>query len=70
MKGILLLVGLVTLGIGCWFMYQFMYAPPDVAKTDLIYGGLAFAVALVCLAVFFFKKFREEGQQDISITKF
>jgi hypothetical protein len=33
-------------------------------------GGGCFVVALICLAFFFFMKFREEGDQDISITKF
>ena len=71
MKGILLLVGLVGLGLGSWFIYQYMYQ--DTAgegKNPLIFGGLAFFVALICFAIFFFKKFREEGEQDISITKF
>jgi len=38
-------------------------------RDDLIYGGVAFAVALVCFAIYFFRRFREEGEQDISITK-
>ena len=33
-------------------------------------GGVLTAVALICFAVFFFLKFKEEGDQDISITKF
>jgi hypothetical protein len=33
-------------------------------------GGAFFLVALVCFAIFFFMKFRAEGEQDISITKF
>ena len=71
MKAILLVVGVLGLGVGCWFIYQYMY-PADIGggRNPLIYGGLSLAVALVCFAIFFFKRFREEGEQDISITKF
>jgi len=71
MKNVLLLVGVVGLGTGAWFIYQYMYTPPGtIDRTDLIYGGVCLLIALVCFAVFFFMKFREEGDQDISITKF
>ncbi|HMG34384.1 MAG TPA: hypothetical protein VKM94_10635 [Blastocatellia bacterium] len=72
MKAILLVVGLIGLAGGCWFTYQYMYtAVADAKRTDLVIGGVAFAIALICFAIFFFKKFREEGEQgDISITKF
>jgi hypothetical protein len=68
MKNALLLVGVVGLGAGAWFVYQYMYKPPD--KTNLVLGGVFLLAALVCFAFFFFMKFREEGDQDISITKF
>lgn len=71
MKNVLLLVGVVGLGAGAWFIYQYMYtAEGAIDKTDLVLGGVFFLVALACFAVFFFMKFREEGDQDISITKF
>ena len=71
MKNVLLLVGLVGLGAGAWFIYQYMYTPPGtIDRTDLILGGVFFLAALICFAFFFFMKFREEGDQDISITKF
>jgi hypothetical protein len=71
MKNVLLLVGVVGLGTGAWFIYQYMYTHPGAAdRTDLILGGVFLLVALVCFAFFFFMKFREEGDQDISITKF
>ncbi|HZM85393.1 MAG TPA: hypothetical protein VFF31_02455 [Blastocatellia bacterium] len=71
MKNVLLLVGVVGLGAGAWFIYQYMYTAEAAAKrTDLVVGGIFLFVALICFAVFFFKKFREEGDQDISITKF
>ncbi len=71
MKNVLLLVGVVGLGAGAWFIYQYMYTAEAAAqRTDLVVGGIFLFVALICFAVFFFKKFREEGDQDISITKF
>lgn len=72
-KNALLLVGVAGLGAGAWFIYQYMYTPLQPTGTDrkdLIYGGVCFLIALVCFAFFFFIKFREEGDQDISITKF
>ena len=71
MNKLLLLLGLVGLFSGSWFVYKYLY--PSVlpaAKSDLVLGGVFLVVALVCFAIFFFKKFREEGDQDISITKF
>jgi len=68
MKNALLLVGVVGLGAGAWFIYQYMYQPPD--KSNLLLGGVFLLVALLCFAFFFFMRFREEGDQDISITKF
>jgi hypothetical protein len=71
MKNVLLLVGVVGLGAGAWFLYQYMYTAQGAHdRSDLILGGVFFVVALACFAVFFFMKFREEGDQDISITKF
>jgi hypothetical protein len=50
-----------------------MYKPLPAGgtdRTDLILGGVFLFAALVCFAFFFFMRFREEGDQDISITKF
>lgn len=71
MKNVLLLVGVAGLGAGAWFIYQYMYTAEAAAqRTDLVLGGIFLLVALICFAIFFFMKFREEGDQDISITKF
>ncbi|MEK6286424.1 MAG: hypothetical protein AABO57_11835 [Acidobacteriota bacterium] len=71
MKNVLLLVAVIGLGAGAWFLYQFLYQPAnDPDKSNLILGGVFFLAALVCFAFFFFMKFRDEGDQDISITKF
>lgn len=71
MKKLLLLVGVVGLGVGSWFSYKYLYPPPGTpaSKANLLIGGAFFVVALVCLFVFFYQKFKEEGDQDISITR-
>lgn len=67
----LLLVGVIGLGAGAWFLYQFLYQPTNVPdRTNLIIGGVFLLAALFCFAVFFFIRFREEGEQEIGITKF
>jgi hypothetical protein len=71
MKNLLLGLGVIGLIPGAWFLYKYLYpgsSAPD--RTHLVVGGGCFVVALICLAFFFFMKFREEGDQDISITKF
>jgi hypothetical protein len=71
MKNLLLLVGVIGLGAGAWFLYQYLYQQTNsTERTNLVLGGVFFLVALICFAVFFFIRFREEGEQDISITKF
>jgi hypothetical protein len=72
MKNLLLLVGVIGLGIGSWFIYKYLYPATGIAadKSNLMLGGVFFVVALICFFVFFYQKFKEEGDQDISITKF
>ena len=71
MKNVLLLVGVIGLGAGAWYLYKYLYQPNNITeRTNLILGGIFFLAALVCFAVFFFLRFREEGDQEISITKF
>ena len=72
MKNLLLLVGVIGLGIGSWFIYKYLYPGAGVVadKSDRVIGGVFFVVALACLFAFFYQKFKEEGDQDISITKF
>jgi hypothetical protein len=71
MKNVLLAVGVIGLGAGAWYLYKYLYQPNNVTeRTNLILGGIFFLAALVCFAVFFFLRFREEGDQEISITKF
>lgn len=70
MKNVLLLVAVIGLGAGAWFLYQFLYQPNATDKSNLILGGVFFLAALICFGFFFFMRFRDEGDQDISITKF
>jgi uncharacterized membrane protein SirB2 len=70
MKHLLWVVGLVALAPGLWFFNLFNKSAENQNTHYLIYAGLCFLITLICLAIFFFKKFREEGNQDISITKF
>lgn len=71
MKNLLLLVGVIGLGTGAWFLYKYLYQPNNATQRgNLIVGGCCFGVALICFAFFFFMRFRAEGDQDISITKF
>jgi hypothetical protein len=70
MKNLLLLVGLIALGVGAYFLYNYLYQASSNEKQNLILGGIFFVSSLICFAIFFFMKFRAEGDQDISITKF
>ena len=71
MKNLLLLVGVIGLGAGAWFLYKYLYQPNNVTeRTNLVFGGAFLLIALICFAFFFFMRFRAEGDRDISITKF
>ncbi|MCI0488836.1 MAG: hypothetical protein L0229_19770 [Blastocatellia bacterium] len=72
MKHLLWVVGLVALGPGIWFLVKFSQSG-DVdtggETTNLIYAGIFLVIALICFGVFFYMRFKEEGDQDISITR-
>jgi len=70
MKIVLLFLGVAGLVGGAYFLYQYLYQASSADKSNLIWGGAFFLVALVSFAIFFFKRFREEGehQSDMSIT--
>ncbi len=70
MKHILLIVGLVAAGGAVYFFIKYSGSGAGEHKTDLIIGGALIVVSLICFAIHFFKKFRAEGDEDISITKF
>lgn len=71
MNKLLLLVGILTLVGGAVFLYLYINQHDSTTeRTNLILGGALSAIALICFAIYFFKKFKEEGDQEISITKF
>jgi len=70
MKNLLLLVGIIGVAVGGYFIYQYMGTQAGHSKSDLILGGAFLVIALVCFAIFFYKRFKEEADQEISITKF
>ena len=71
MNKLLLLLGVIGLVAGGYYIVQFVNQPGGSAdKSKLILAAVFFVVALVCFAIFFFKKFRADADQDISITKF
>lgn len=70
MKHLLWVVGLIALGPTLYYFNQFYKQPEEQGKELLAIAGVFFLVSLICFAVFFFLRFREEGEQDISITKF
>ena len=68
MKNLILLVGVITLLAGAYFTYRYMYLVDP--GNNLIMAAVAFVISLACWGYFFFVRFKEEGEQDISITKF
>ena len=71
MNKLLLLIGVLTLGAGAVFLYKYIsQVDTNLDRTNLILGGALSVVALICFAIFFFKRFKEEADQEISITKF
>jgi hypothetical protein len=70
MKHLLWVIGILALAPAIYYFSLFYKSPENQGTEHLIFAGIFFAVSLVCWAIFFFMKFRAEGQQDISITKF
>ena len=70
MKHMLWVIGVVSLAPTLYFFSLFYKSPEEKGTEHLVVAGIFFAISLVMWAIFFFLKFREEGQQDISITKF
>ena len=70
MKHLLWVVGLIALVPGLWFLNLFLKSAENQNTHYLAYSAIFLVVALACFAVFVFKRFREAGEQDISITKF
>lgn len=70
MKHILWVMGLVMLVPTIYYFVSYLEATPGTQRNSLAISGAFFVVSLIFWAIFFFKRFHEEGEQDISITKF
>ena len=70
MKHVLWVIGLVALAPTIFYFVKFLEAPSGTQRTSLAIAGVFFLISLVFWAIFFFKRFHDEGQQDISITKY
>ncbi len=71
MKHLLWVAGLVALAPAIYFLIKYSGANNvDEGKKDLMIAGAFLIVSLVFFAIHFFKKFRAEGDEEISITKF
>jgi type VI protein secretion system component VasK len=70
MNVLLWVIGLAASAAAIWQFWEFKQQQYDDIWPHLVLTGVFAGVACVCAGIFFFKKFKEEGDQDISITKF
>ena len=70
MKHLTLIVGVLALVPTVWFFHQYSNAGEGRGTRFLIYSGISLLIAAVFAGIFFYKKFKEEGEKEISITKF
>lgn len=69
MKNLLLVVGLVALIPAIYFLTQSLNNA-ETGSSNLLIAVILFVISLASFAIYFFKKFRDDGDQEISITKF
>jgi heme/copper-type cytochrome/quinol oxidase subunit 4 len=69
MKHILWVAGLAALGVTIYYFIKFYESPEGRGTNYAWISAIFFLISIICGAAFFFIKFREEGNQDISITK-
>lgn len=71
MNAVLWVVGLISTGAAIYCFWQYRGQPSENAGFTWMMLSIVFAVlACACAGYYFFKKFREDADQDISITKF
>lgn len=71
MRHLLWVVGVAALVPAVIFFMKFSDRSDLGTGRPYLIASIAFlVVSLVFLGIFFFQKFREEGNQEISITKF
>jgi len=70
MKHVLWVIGLASLIPAYIFFAKFNDNAPGQGRSNLIISIVFLIVSLICLGIFFFKQFRAESSEEISITKF
>lgn len=70
MRHLLWVIGVAALVPAVILFMNFTNAPLGQGRNYLVGSVICLIVALIFLGTFFFKQFRDEGRQDISITKF
>jgi hypothetical protein len=69
MKHLFWVLGLLALIPTFWFFSKFYQAPEGEGTHYLAYSGACFVASLIFWGIFFFIKFRESAEEEISITK-
>lgn len=71
MNVLLWVLGLGSTVAAIWFFRQYSVQPSENHGFGNMLLAIVFAVvACICAFIFFYKKTRDEADQDISITKF
>src|SRR5215510_10805885 len=70
MKHLLWVVGLAALIPAYIFFEKFNDNAPGQGRSNLLISVAFLIVSLICLGIFFFRQFRAESSEEISITKF
>jgi hypothetical protein len=70
MKHLLWVIGLVALIPAYIFFSKFNDSAPGHGRSNLVVSVIFLVVSLIFLGIFFFRQFRAEASEEISITKF
>ncbi len=70
MKHLLWVIGLAALIPAYIFFSKFNESRTGEGRSNLIVSVVFLVVSLIFLGIFFFKQFRAESSEEISITKF
>ena len=70
MKHLLWVIGLAVLIPAYIFFEKFNDNAPGQGRSNLVISVIFLIISLICLGIFFFRQFRAEASEEISITKF
>jgi hypothetical protein len=70
MKHLMWVIGLAALIPAYLFFVKFNDNLPGQGRGNLVISVIFLIVSLICLGIFFFRQFRAESSEEISITKF